>query len=146
MLEKSTLPIHRKINEMPLTKQIPIGLNHLHQWSLKWPPMHSKSSPAAPARAPPSLLRAALAGFFLFLPAHQFWHCALCSELVLGSLSSTLHFCWLCPASWLSPTPVFHVPTPEVLLLLLCWCWRSEVRKEVAFPPCRPNHPTSQHS
>lgn len=131
---------------MPLTKQIPIGPNHLHQQSFMWPPMHPKSSSAAPARALPSLPRAALAGFFLFLPAHQFWHCAFCSELVLGRLSSTLRFCWLCPASWLSLTSVFHVLTPDVLLLLLCQCLRSQVRKGVAFPPRRPNHPTSQHS
>lgn len=51
---------------MPLTKQIPIGLNHLHQQSFMWPPMHPKSSSAAPARALPSHPRAALAGFFCF--------------------------------------------------------------------------------
>lgn len=104
-----------KINELPLTKRIPIGLNHLHQQSLMWPPIHPKSSSAAPAGAQPSLLQAVLAGVFLFLPAHQFWHCALCPELVLRSLSSTLRFSQLHPASCLLLTCLSHVPAPEVL-------------------------------
>lgn len=79
--------------------------------------------------------------FSLFLPAHPFWHSAICTVVIVGSLSSILHFCG-CALQADCHSPVFHMPTPEVLLFSSVSALKEPSEEEGSIAPiqAKPSH------